>query len=248
MRGSLYRPVRAHFLDELRGAAILLVVAHHAAWDMHHLFGAGDALLTHPLVVALQPVFAGVFVFVAGMVCNTSRSNLRRGCVTLACALLVTLATRLALPQQTIRFGILHLLGSCMLLYGWGERWLRRCPSGAGFAAAAALFALCWGVPRGYLGWQGLGLALPGQLYRFDLGFVLGLPEAGFASGDYYPLLPWGLLFLAGSFAGRTVFAMRSPGWFFRSRLPALAWVGRHTLWVYLLHQPLLLGLMQLLL
>ncbi|MBR5559615.1 MAG: DUF1624 domain-containing protein [Oscillospiraceae bacterium] len=246
MEGSVYSPVRAHFLDEVRGLSILLVVLHHTAWDLHHLFGVRLALVEHPIMDFLQPAFAGVFVFVSGMVCNTSRSNLRRGWITLACGLAISAATKIALPAQTVRFGILHLLGACMLLYGWGSHWIRKLPAEVGFVLTAFLFAITRNVPDGSIGVAGWSAALPKGWYQLDLGFIVGLPDAGFRSADYFPLIPWVFLFFAGSFLGRPVFAQRSPAWLFDLHLPPLAWLGRHTLWVYLLHQPLLFGLMNL--
>lgn len=247
MEGAVFSPARAHGLDELRGVSILLMVLYHALWNLHRLFGVSIPLFDHPAVTWLQALFAGFFVFASGMVCNTSRSNLRRGWVTLACGMAITVATGFALPQQTVRFGILHLLGCCMLLYSWASGLLRRIPDGVGFVLAAVLFALTWKLPQGQIGLAGWSAALPPQLYRWSLGFVLGLPAPNFASVDYFPLVPWTFLFLAGSFLGRTVFALRSPVWLFTLHLPPLAWVGRHTLWIYLLHQPLLFGLMALL-
>jgi len=243
---SVFSPVRAHFLDELRGFSILLMVLHHAAWDLHYLFGVHIPLVEHPVMNLLQPFFAGVFVFISGMVCNTSRSNLRRGCITLACALAVTVVTSFVMPQQTVRFGILHLLGSCMLLYRWASVALRKIPAETGFVLAAVLFAVAWKVPNGQIGLAGWAAALPPQLYRFGLGYLFGFPADGFRSVDYFPLIPWAFLFFAGSFLGRPIFAQRSPRWLFVCRLPPLAWVGRHSLWFYLLHQPLLFGFMHL--
>lgn len=248
MERPLYLRPRAHFLDELRGISVLLMVAHHAAWDLHYLFGVNIPPLNHPLMSLLQPLFAGIFVFVSGMVCNVSRSNLWRGTVTLLCAFGVTAATAVALPGQTVHFGVLHLLAAGMLAYGLGEPLWRRCPASVGFAVAAALFVLCWNLPKGYLGWGSWSVVLPVEWYRFSLGFVFGLPEQGFSSGDYFPLIPWLFLFFAGSFAGRSVFTQKSPDWLFRQSIPILGWVGRHSLWFYLLHQPLLFGLMQFLL
>jgi len=247
MDQPLYLRPRAYFLDELRGLSVLLMVVHHAAWDLHHLFGVDIPFLAHPLMGFLQALFAGVFVFVSGMVCNISRSNLRRGLLTLLCAFAITVVTAVAVPGQTVRFGVLHLLAAGMLLYGIGQNFWRRCPAAGSFVLASALFVLCWNLPNGYLGWGSWRLTLPAGWYRFPVGFVFGLPEAGFSSGDYFPLIPWIFLFFAGSFAGRPVFQQKRPAWLFRQSVPPLAWVGRHTLWIYLLHQPLLFGLMQLL-
>ncbi|MBP0962907.1 MAG: DUF1624 domain-containing protein [Oscillospiraceae bacterium] len=246
MEGSVYSPVRAHFLDELRGTAIILMVLHHAAWDLNWLFGASVPWLDHPVVEFWRTVFSGCFVFISGMVCNTSRSNRKRGLVTLGCAVAITLVTRMVTPQMPVRFGILHLLGICMLLYSWWQRPLRRLPAEWGMAAAFALCAFVWHLPNGYVGWGSWSVALPQTWYTFDLGYVLGLPKPQFSSSDYFPLVPWGFLFFGGSFAGRWVFAQRSPGWLFQSRVPLLGQVGRHTLWVYLLHQPLIFGLLKL--
>ena len=117
---------RAHLLDELRGLSILLMVVHHAAWDLHHLFGAAVPLLYHPVVTALQGLFAGIFVVISGMVCHASRNNLRRGLQVLACGMAVTAVTLLALPEKAVWFGILHLLGASILLYALGEGLWRR--------------------------------------------------------------------------------------------------------------------------
>lgn len=247
MEQPLYLRPRAHFLDELRGLSVLVMVLHHTAWNLHHLFGVDIPFLFHPVMGVLQPLFAGVFVFLSGMVCNVSRSNLRRGLLTLLCAFGVTAVTAIAVPEYTVRFGILHLLASGMLIYGIGEKLWQRCPAAVGFVLAAALFALCINLPNGYLGWGRWSLALPDVWYRFPAGFVFGLPGLGFTSGDYFPLIPWLFLFFAGCFVGRPVFRLKSPSWLFRQSIPPLAWVGRHTLWIYLLHQPLLFGLMQLL-
>ena len=238
---------RARLLDELRGLSILLMVVHHAAWDLHHLFGVAVPLLQHPVVTALQGLFAGVFVVISGMVCHASRNNLRRGLQVLACGMAVTAVTLLALPEKAVWFGILHLLGTSILLYALGQKLWRRIPPLAGAAAALIGFSAAWGLPHGFLSFGPMHLFLPDGAYRLPWGFVVGLPAPNFRSGDYFPLLPWGFLFFFGAFLGRPVFQHRRPQWLFPARYPMLAQVGRHSLWVYLLHQPVLYGLMTLL-
>lgn len=117
---------------------------------------------------------------------------------------------------------------------------LQRLPAGAGLAASAALFALTNQLPEGYLGFENWRLcAVPAGLYKTNW-FWLGLPDlTQFASADYFPILPWVFLFWCGVFLAR----LWRPG---RGEPPAalrpLCAVGRNTLLVYMLHQPVIYG------
>ena len=110
----------------------------------------------------------------------------------------------------------------------------------AGLAASAALFALTNQLPEGYLGFENWRLcAVPAGLYRANL-FWLGLPDlTRFTSADYFPILPWVFLFWCGVFLAR----LWRPG---RGEPPAalrpLCAIGRNTLLVYMLHQPVIYG------
>ena len=101
------------------------------------------------------------------------------------------------------------------------------------------LFVLCYHVPfqdGGYFGIRGLfTAAVPAATVDHPLLYPLGLCPVS-DCGDYFPLLPWVFCFLGGAFAGRWSF----PKWTYRSRFPFFSAVGRHSLWIYLLHQPVL--------
>ena len=159
-----------------------------------------------------------------------------------ACAALLTAATVLFLPSESIWFGVLHLNAAAVLLTCLVRPLLQRIPAKAGLAASAALFALTNQLPQGFIGFEGLRLcALPAGLYRANL-FWLGLPDlTRFSSADYFPLLPWVFLFWCGVFLAR----LWHPG---RGEPPAalqpLCAIGRSTLPVYMLHQPVLYGLL----
>ena len=85
---------------------------------------------------------------------------------------------------------------------------------------------------------------LPDWLYRNHLTAYLGFPHSGFFSTDYFPLVPWIFLFLTGLFLFRIT---NDKGWneklFARGQVPLLNLIGRNSLLVYLLHQPVLYGL-----
>ena len=106
---------------------------------------------------------------------------------------------------------------------------------------AALLFALTYNLPNG--GWLGIKGLLAVQIQTANpYLFPFGLLAPGFYSSDYYPLIPWFFLFVCGYYLGAWVKEGKAPKWLYPSRLPCLEFVGRHTLWVYVLHQPILVA------
>ena len=122
------------------------------------------------------------------------------------------------------------LLGSSMVLYHFLGKYLERLPSlGLSFTCLGLFFAA--------KAWTKAAVVSVGWLYP------LGFTAPGFFSADYFPLLPWFFLFLLGTGLG---------GWCLRNResqiltapLPRmLTWPGRHSLMIYVLHQPVLYGI-----
>ena len=104
------------------------------------------------------------------------------------------------------------------------------------------LYAVLYGLPYRYLGFFGVPLLqLPEALYQFPPLCVLGLPAEGFFSSDYFPLLPWSLLIFCGFFLWQGVLRMGADRFFLRG-VPVLDQIGKYTLWIYLAHQPVLMG------
>ena len=178
--------------------------------------------------------------------CHYARSNLRRGLRTFGLGMVLTLVTGLVIPSQCILFGILHFFGSMMMLYALLEPVLKRIPTLPGLVGAALLFLLTWPIYSGFIRVLGVTVYLPGFLYNQPLLYPLGFACAGISSADYYPLMPWGFLFLAGSFFGRWVRAGKLPELCYQSHLPRLAWIGSHTMVIYLVHQPVIYGVLTL--
>ena len=94
-------------------------------------------------------------------------------------------------------------------------------------------------VPDGYLLFR---IALPEGLYQCPVGFVLGFPTADFYSTDYFPLLPWIFLYLAGYFLYRLEKKYIHRLTALYRRIPVLDTLGRYSLPIYLTHQPVLYG------
>lgn len=218
-------------LDALRGLAVCLMVIHHFLYDLVWLLGAPGWLFSNPVFDLLHYLFAGLFIFLSGICCRFSRSNLRRGLIALALALVLTLVTSLPAVDNPILFGVLHLLGASMVLFGLLGGALDRLPR--------------WFQPLLYLLLWGLGTLL----LRVDIGaaarvlFPVGWMYPGFYSADWFPLVPWLFVFLLGTWAGLFVKEKALPEGFYTFRCPPLEAVGRVSLWVYLLHQPVLYGI-----
>lgn len=88
---------------------------------------------------------------------------------------------------------------------------------------------------------------MPKMLYGGKNGFlyIMGFAQR-LSSADYYPVIPWGFLFLAGAMGGYIFKCKNLPGFLYRNFCRPLAFIGRHTMIIYLVHQPLLFGIFML--
>lgn len=91
-------------------------------------------------------------------------------------------------------------------------------------------------------------LSIPKTIYPVPYLAWLGFPSPWFISGDYYPIIPFIFMYLAGYFAAHIAQGIDKtvPSWAYANPLPALASLGRHALPFYLLHQPIILGILEL--
>ena len=225
---------RYQTLDTLRGVTIVSMILYHACWDLVWIFGADWPWYRSD----------GAYLWQQSICWSLGRHRLRRGLMALGGGALVSAVTLLAMPEDRVLFGVLTLLGTSALLLIPLERPLRRLPARAGLAGSFTLFLLLRDVNTGFLGFEGAHLAaLPEELYRNLLTAFLGFPPADFYSTDYFSLLPWFFLFLTGYFL-RRVQLDRQARPERDIRLPVFSTLGRHSLLIYLVHQPLVFGLL----
>ena len=179
---------RLNLLDELRGVAIVLMVIYHLFYSAAFLFSMDWGVKGYIAMTPIEPFIAITFIFISGICCSLSHSNLIRGVKLLFVALCVTLVTVLFTPGNEIYFGVLHLLSIAMIIYSLLELPLGRLPAVPSAVVCFILYFLLWGVPHGYLGVDFLKiLYLPIQLYSSDFAAVLGFPSQSFFSADYFP-------------------------------------------------------------
>lgn len=222
------------------------MVCFHAAFDAA-LFGAELPWLFGTVGTLWQLSIGCTFVVLSGFCAGLSRRPLRHAIMLLCCGFLATLVTTLFLPSEQIRCGVLTCLGLCGLVAA-AVRKLPKQPKRPILAAVVclALFLIFYHLPDGYLGFGKLSVSVPSALYQSSCGYVLGLPSPHFFSGDYYPLLPWVFLYLCGYFLCGTKPKFAKIRFHSPLSKPIL-FLGRHSLAVYLVHQPILMAVFSIL-
>lgn len=225
-------------LDALRGVCILCVLVVHFLFDLS-FFGGLD--LTLPAwYVFIQEYGGAIFVVLSGVCVTLGSKSVRRGLIVFACGMLITAVTygmyRLGMSgaDVVVKFGVLHLLGVCMLVYPAFKK-----------------------LPPAALALLGLAIAITGYAIRSVIVpqrwlFPLGLTYEGFTSSDYFPLFPQLGYFLIGAAIGKTAYREKRtllPGAFQKTGIARFfCWCGRQSLFIYLLHQPIVYGLLELVL
>lgn len=242
---STGRGERLWEVDAVRTLAIAMMVAYHAAYDLTRLAPTLGVDAFSPGWRALQVATGSTFLFVVGVSLAISngrgraaglrgralyRRHLRRALQVAAAAALVSVATRVALGDQWVRFGVLHCIAVAMLV---GPLLVR---------------LRWWNVPLGVaVIAAGIWLDQRPPTDSFGL-YVLGVPREGATPADWYPLTPWLGVMMIGLAAGLALYpAGRRGPWTRRLPQPssarALGAPGRHSLPIYLGHQLVLIPL-----
>lgn len=233
---------RCAALDTLRGITVLSMVVYHAVWDLVFLFGMDWQWYLTPGADAWERSICCTFIALSGFCAAMGRHTIRRGVTVSLLGIAVTLVTLLFMPENRILFGVLTLIGACMLLVGILKKPLLSCPAVPGLAGSLLLFFVTYRITAGSIGIPGLKLQLPAIFYRNMVTAFFGFPPPGFWSTDYFPLLPWIFLFLGGAYlyclAGRYILRIRWKG------IAPLNFIGRHALAIYVIHQPVIYGIL----
>jgi len=232
-------PARIWEIDFLRGVSIILMVCYHLLFDLGEFRGVDKFLgwstdLASPAWRIAQAFFAALFVLLSGISSTLTRSNVRRGLRLLVVALAVTAVTYVFDPASAVWFGILQCLAFSMLLYGAAFAKARPAACAAGGALVIALAAALPAIKQALV-------------LRSDWLLPLGLPGLGFSSFDYFPLIPWFGVFLIGAVLGKTVYAPRRSLLPWRLPVTFVNIAGRHSLLIYIVHQPIFMGVLYLL-
>lgn len=227
-------------IDVLRGMAIIMMVLYHLSYDLYFL---GDfPIKIYSLSWTLfQRTTASLFLLLVGISLTISYSklkskyqrkaifirNLKRGIKILAWGAVITIFTFIFLTNGVILFGILHLIGvSIIISFPLLEYKYKNLVLG--------LIVIL------------IGAYLSNFTFNTNYLLWLGFEPNSFFSFDYFPILPWYGVVLIGIFLGNLAYP-ESKRRFYIPDLSSniisrgLSFLGKHSLKIYLIHQPIII-------
>ena len=212
-------------LDFLRGFTLIVMIFWHLGWDLAAYYGFPFDYYSGWIYWLGQGI-AITFMTLAGISSIFTRNHQKRAAKVLLYAFIITVATYIFDPETVILFGILHFMGVNMLLYPYYKNW-----------HPIVLVGLATGV-------FALGLYFIDLDMGTNLLLPLGLRSFSYSSLDYYPLAPYAAFFILGALVGPLLYPKGEPRLSFNIPSNPVNFVGKHTLIIYVLHQPVILAVL----
>lgn len=243
---------RIHSLDILRGLTIISMILYHACWDLTYFKFLPMEFLQSRGAYIWQQSICWTFILLSGFCVNIGHHQLKRGLITLGSGVLVTLAVMIFMKDSPDIFGVLWLLGSAAILIIPIDKMLpkKTIASTCGLIISVILFFVTRSINLGYLGFESLKICeLPKSLYSGYFMTYLGFQDPTFYSSDYFSLIPWFFLFSTGYFIGRLTLPRlthKSGNTSSKFTCKPIEFLGRHSLIIYLIHQPIAYGVIYL--
>lgn len=233
--------IRYNSLDLIRGITLISMFAYHAVWDLVYMFGTDISWYHSSIGYIWQQSICWTFIFLSGFCWSLGKRWVKRGLIVFGAGLLITAVTMAIMPEQIVVFGVLTLIGTSMLITGVLNNGLEKISATLGFFASLLVFFFTRNINSGYLGFEKWSFVkLPEWLYRNTFTSFLGFQDRNFHSTDYFSILPWYFMFLAGYFLCRL---FKEKNWLAKlekGSLPIVNLLGKHSLIIFLVHQPVI--------
>ncbi|CDZ75593.1 putative membrane protein [Peptoniphilus sp. ING2-D1G] len=236
---------RIHNLDTLRGFTIISMILYHLFYDLVYIFGLDISFYTISKVKPWQISIAVSFFVISGISASLSKKDklLKRGLILTLLGILITLITSMAIPDEKIVFGVLNGLGASMIILYFSEKFLKKIDERFLMMVFFALFIIFYHISSGVINLLFTKINIPEALYEHNL-FFLGFPSDKFTSSDYFPIIPWVFIYFFGYLAG--IYLKKKDFFGTYGRENILSKIGKHSLFIYLLHQVIIYALLYL--
>lgn len=236
---------RYYILDSLRGITLISMMLYHAVWDLVYIFGVDMPWYQSEAAFVWQQSICWTFILLSGFCWSMGRKKLKRALVVLGASVLISAVTLLFMPENRVLFGVLSAIGTGMLLMIPLDKVFRRINPYVGILVSAGLFVVTRGVNDGFLGFGDWRIcALPEAWYANLFTAYLGFPAADFWSTDYFSVIPWLFLYWTGYFLYMIFEKADWLKYLAGFRIRSLEWIGRHSLILYMIHQPVIYGVL----
>lgn len=223
---------RFAILDTYRGFVLINMIAFHFLYDVFMVFGVDRHWYFQPTNRIWQQYICWSFILLSGWVWPYGEKKaLKRGLLLNAFGLLITAITAIFMPSEIVIFGVLNFIGCAILLMIPLQHLLKKIHPVPGLVLFFALFILFYHCSSWDMGMESI-LLIP-----------LGFPTGDFYSSDYFPLLPWLFLYITGYYLGRVCENKKGFLRICDVKIPVLDIIGRKSVWIYLIHQPLCYGI-----
>lgn len=239
---------RYEILDTVRGITVISMILYHLVWDLVYLYGMDWGWYKGTLAYIWQQSICWSFILLSGFCFSMGKRRWKRGLTVFMAGILVMLVTAVFAPDSRVIFGVLTMLGSSMLLMAFLHRFAVKIRPDIGLAVSILLFLAFRNVNEGYMGFEGLRLfRLPESWYQNLMTTYIGLPYGAFFSTDYFSMIPWFFLFCTGYYLyqimkKKNMLSTLEHG----KHMPVFSFIGKHSLLIYLLHQPVLTAVLEL--
>ena len=234
---------RNHYIDMMRGISLISMILYHLLYDLVYIFNVPINFYNPNIVKHWQLSICISFILISGLSLNFYKGHKKQGLIIFGISLIISFVTFIFIPEETVKFGILSLIGVSMILVGFLNKFLNRINPYAGFFIFIFLFLLFFSLPNGSLGLEHIEtIDVPNSLYSTNYLYPIGLPHKTFSSADYFPIFPWFFLFLSGYYLGiilKDKNLLKPMG---KNNL--ISAFGRNSLFVYIIHQPILYAIL----
>ncbi|MGL4485243.1 MAG: heparan-alpha-glucosaminide N-acetyltransferase [Anaerovoracaceae bacterium] len=249
---------RINILDGIRGFLLINMIAYHLIYDLVYIFNVDISWYGGFWANVWQKFICCSFILISGFVSQLPimadnemsdispirKKKLLRGLTVFACGLILTAVTYFFMPSEKIIFGILSFIGLSMIIVALLRDSLNKIRAKLGFLLSIFVFFLLYNIPAGYINFGNPPIRLPSAIYETKFLYWLGFPNASFSSSDFFPMIPWLFLYLAGFYLSRIVIDNKFGEQYWAQNIPVLNKIGQHSLPIYMLHQPIIYAIL----
>lgn len=223
------KATRIYEIDFLRLLALICMLLFHLIFDLAFFFN-WSINYQSGFWNYIRLISVSLFLLVFGISCTLGNRSYSQYWKIFLAAAVISITTFFIFPEQYIRFGILHLIALTSLLY------LVLPIKRARFYLLLATLVII------------INYIKPEFVVQHDFFVWLDILPNNYSSVDHYPLLPWWSIILLGHYLGKSFYPERKSYFPCLAKYDNLLYPARHTLFIYIIHQPIFLALLKIIL